>query len=230
MLRRDGWHINHKRVFRIWRREGLKVPQRQPKRARLWLNDGSCIRLRPQHRNHVWAYDFVQDRTRDGRKIRMLTVIDEHTRECLAIKVARRLNSKDVLEVLAELMVARGVPDHIRSDNGSEFTAIAVREWLGKVGVKTLYIEPGSPWENGYNESFNGRLRDECLNMELFNNLLEAKTIIEYWREHYNTIRPHSSLRYRPPAPLTIQPADLAFAAWRLQPERPSIEENNMVT
>jgi len=230
LLRQDGWHVNHKRVFRIWRREGLKVPQKQPKRARLWLNDGSCIRLRPQHRNHVWAYDFVQDRTRDGRKIRMLTVIDEHTRECLAIKVARRLNSKDVLEVLADLMVARGVPDHIRSDNGSEFTAIAVREWLGKVGVKTLYIEPGSPWENGYNESFNGRLRDECLNVELFNTLLEAKTIIEFWRKHYNTIRPHSSLRYIPPAPLTIQPADLASAVWRLQPERPSIEGNNMVT
>ena len=230
MLRRDGWHVNHKRVFRIWRREGLKVPQKQPKRARLWLNDGSCVRLRPQHRNHVWAYDFVQDRTRDGRKIRMLTVIDEHSRECLAIKVARRLNSKDVLEVLADLMVVRGVPDHIRSDNGSEFTAKAVREWLGRVGVKTLFIEPGSPWENGYNESFNGRLRDECLNTELFNNLLEAKTIIEYWRKHYNTIRPHSSLRYRPPAPLTIQPADLASAEWRLQPDRSSIEGNIMVT
>ena len=229
MLRRDGWHVNHKRVFRIWRREGLKVPQKQPKRARLWLNDGSCVRLRPQHRNHVWAYDFVQDRTRDGRKIRMLTVIDEHSRECLAIKVARRLNSKDVLEVLADLMVVRGVPDHIRSDNGSEFTAKAVREWLGRVGVKTLFIEPGSPWENGYNESFNGRLRDECLNTELFNNLLEAKTIIEYWRKHYNTIRPHSSLRYRAPAPLTIQPADLASAVRRLQPDRPSIEGNIMV-
>ena len=166
----------------------------------------------------------------------MLTVIDEHTRECLAIKVARRLNSKDVLEVLADLMVARGVPDHIRSDNGSEFTAIAVREWLGKVGVKTLYIEPGSPWgesrigSNGYNESFNGRLRDECLNVELFNNLLEAKTIIEYWRKHYNTIRPHSSLRYRSPAPLTIQPDGLASAVWRLQPERSSNECSNMVT
>ena len=230
MLRQDGWHVNHKRVFRIWRREGLKVPQKQPKRARLWLNDGSCIRLRPQHRNHVWAYDFVQDRTRDGSKIRMLTVLDEHTRECMAIKVARRLNSKDVLEVLADLMVTHGVPGHIRSDNGSEFTAIAVREWLGKVGVKTLFIEPGSPWENGYNESFNGRLRDECLNLELFNNLLEAKTIIEYWRKHYNTIRPHSSLRYRPPAPLAIRPADLAPAMWKLQPDRPSIKGDNMVT
>lgn len=146
MVRLVPLFINHKRVFRIWRQEGLKVPMKQPKRARLWLNDGSCIRLRPQHRNHVWAYDFVQDRTRDGRKIRMLTVIDEHTRKCLAIKVARRLNSKDVLEVLGDLMIARGVPDNIRSDNGSEFTAKAVRDWLGKIGVKTLYIEPGSPW------------------------------------------------------------------------------------
>ena len=203
---------------------------KQPKRARLWLNDGSCIRLRPQHRNHVWAYDFVQDRTRDGRKIRMLTVIDEFTRECLAIKVARRLNSKDVLEVLADLMVARGVPDHIRSDNGSEFRAKAVREWLGRIGAKTLYIEPGSPWENGYNESFNGRLRDECLNVELFNNLMEAKVIIEHWRCQYNTIRPHSSLQYKPPAPETVCPADLASAMGRLQPDRPSIESNIMVT
>ena len=150
--------------------------------------------------------------------------------------MARRLNSKDVLEVLADLMVARGVPDHIRSDNGSEFTAIAVREWFENVGVKTLYIEPGSPWgenrlgANGYNESFNGRLRDECLNVKLFNTLLEAKIIIEYWRKHYDANRPHSSLRYRPPAPLTIQLADLASAVCELQPERRSIEGTNMVT
>ena len=230
MLRHQGWHVNHKRVARIWRREGLKVPMKQPKRSRLWLNDGSCVRLRPQHRNHVWAYDFVQDRTRDGKRLRMLTVIDEFSRECLAIKVARRLNSKDVLEVLADLMVMRGIPDHIRSDNGSEFRAKAVREWLGRIGAKTLYIEPGSPWENGYNESFNGRLRDECLNVELFNNLMEAKIVIEHWRRQYNTIRPHSSLRYRPPAPEAIRPADLASAIWGLQPDRPSIKTNLMVT
>lgn len=230
MLETEGWHVNHKRVARIWRREGLKVPMKQPKRSRLWLNDGSCVRLRPQHRNHVWAYDFVQDRTRDNRKFRMLTVIDEYTRECLAIRVARRLNSQDVLDVLGELMVARGVPDHIRSDNGSEFRAKAVRKWLSRVGAKTLYIEPGSPWENGYNESFNGKLRDECLKVELFNNLMEAKIIIELWRKHYNTVRPHSSLNYRPPAPLTILPADLAFADRWLQPDRPSINADLMVT
>ena len=230
LLRRDGWHVNHKRVWRIWQREGLRVPHKQPKRGRLWLNDGSCIRLRPEHKHHVWAYDFVQDRTHDGRKFRMLTVIDEFTRECLAINVERRLNSKKVLEVLADLMIKHGVPGHIRSDNGPEFTAKAVREWLPKVGVKTLFIEPGSPWENGYNESFNGKLRDECLNVELFNDLREAKILIEMWRRNYNTIRPHTSLNYRPPAPETILPVDLASTMWRFRPDRPSIRGNAMVT
>lgn len=206
LLRAQGWPVNVKRVWRIWRREGLKVPSKQPKRGRLWLNDGSCIRLRPSWPNHVWAYDFVQDRTHDGRTIRMLTVIDEFTRECLAIEVARRLRHDDVLHVLAGLFTRHGPPDHIRSDNGSEFTAIAVREWLPRLGVKTLYIEPGSPWENGYNESFNGKLRDELLNGEIFYTLQEAKVLIERWRQHYNTIRPHSSLGYRPPAPAAILP------------------------
>lgn len=230
MLRADGWRVNHKRVARIWRREGLKVPGKQPKRGRLWLNNGSCIRLRPQHRNHVWAYDFVEDRTRDGRKFRMLTVIDELTRECLAIEVKRRLNSQDVLAVLGRLFISRGVPDHIRSDNGGEFAAKAVRNWLAEMGVKTLFIEPGSPWENGYNESFNGKLRDECLNTELFYTLREAQIIIERWRREYNTIRPHSSLGYRPPAPETILPADPACAIWKLQPDRPSVGTRLSVT
>ncbi len=179
LLRAEGWHVNHKRVERIWRREGLKVPAKQPKRGRLWLNDGSCIRLRPCWQNHVWAYDFVQARTHGGRTFRMLTVIDEFTRRCLAIEVARRLRSDDVLQVLAELFVQHGPPDHIRSDNGSEFTAKAVRDWLSRVGVETLYIEPGSPWENGYNESFNGKLRDELLNGEILYTLKEAKVLIE---------------------------------------------------
>jgi transposase InsO family protein len=204
LLRREGWRVNHKRVERIWRQEGLKVPKRQPKRGRLWLNDGSCIRHRPQHRNHVWSYDFVADRTHDGRPIRMLTVIDEYTRECLAIEVARKLSSQDVLDVLRDLFVERGDPEYIRSDNGPEFTATAVREWLSRVAVKTLFIEPGSPWENGYNESFNGKLRDELLAREIFYTLKEAKVLIEDWRNLYNRFRPHSSLGYRPPAPAAI--------------------------
>ena len=206
LLRADGWPVNVKRVWRIWRREGLKVPSKQPKRGRLWLNDGSCVRLRPSWPNHVWSYDFVQDRTHNGRAFRMLTVIDEYTRECLAIQVDRRLRSDDVLHCIAGLFTDRGPPDHIRSDNGSEFTATAVRDWFGRVGVKTLYIEPGSPWENGYNESFNGKIRDELLNGEIFYTLAEARILIERWRHHYNTIRPHSSLGYRPPAPQTILP------------------------
>lgn len=206
LLRREGWDVNHKRVERIWRQQGLKVPKRQPKRGRLWLNDGSCVRLRPMHKDHVWAYDFVQDRTADGRPVRMLVIVDEFTRECLGIDVARRLRHDDVLERLAWLMSTRGVPDHIRSDNGSEFTAKRVREWLAKVGVKTLFIEPGSPWENGYVESFNGKLRDELLNGEVFDTLKAAKVLIEQWRVHYNTQRPHSSLGYRPPAPEALVP------------------------
>ena len=203
IMNRVGWRINHKRVERIWRREGLKLPKKQPKRGRLWLNDGSCVRLRPKQRNHVWAYDFVMDRTHDGKAFRMLVVIDEYTRECLDIRVDRSLKSNDVIEVLADLMVVRGVPEYIRSDNGAEFTAHAVREWLDNVGVNTLFIEPGSPWENGYCESFNGRLRDELLAREIFYTLKEAKILIENWRREYNTIRPHSSLGYRPPAPET---------------------------
>lgn len=201
LLQRDGWQVNHKHVERIWRQEGLKVPKKQPKRGRLWFNDGSCVRLRPTHRNHVWSYDFVADRTHDGRSIRMLIVIDEFTRECLAIVVERSLKSDDTLDCLAELFVRKGVPEYIRSDNGSEFTAKVVRHWLAMIGVKTLYIEPGSPWENGYCESFNGKLRDELLNGEIFFTLKEAQILIEKWRMEYNTFRPHSSLNYRPPAP-----------------------------
>jgi putative transposase len=205
LLNYQGWQVNHKRIERIWRAEGLKVPQKQPKRARLWLNDGSCIRLRATHANHVWSYDFVMARTHDGRAYRLLTLIDEYTHESLAIEVKRKLNSTDVLDCLGRLFMSRAVPEHIRSDNGPEFTAIAVREWLSAARVKTLFIEPGSPWENGYNESFNGKLRDELLNGEIFYTLKEAQIVIESWRIHYNTIRPHSSLNYRPPAPQTIQ-------------------------
>lgn len=201
-----GWPVGTDRVQRIWRREGLKVPKKQRPRGRLWLNDGSCVRLRPERRNHVWSYDFVEAQTHDGRKVRLMTLIDEFTRECLAIRVARRINSLGVLETMADVMLVRGVPEHIRSDNGPEMTAKVVRQWLANVGAKTLYIEPGSPWENGYCESFNGKLRDELLNGEIFYSLKEAKVLIGQWRHHYNTVRPHSSLGYRPPAPQTFAP------------------------
>jgi len=204
MLRNEGWKVNHKRVERIWRKEGLKVPKKQLKRGRLWLNDGSCIRLRPLYKDHVWSYDFMEDRTTDGRKMRILSIIDEYTRECLYIVTERRLSSQDVLNALFYLFIRRGVPNYIRSDNGSEFTAKAVRKWLSNLGVGTLFIEPASPWENGYIESFNSRLRDELLDREIFTTLLEAKILIENWRRHYNTVRPHSSLGYKPPAPEAI--------------------------
>lgn len=203
MLRSEGWTVNAKRVERIWRREGLKVPQKQPKKGRLWLNDGSCIRLRPEHPNHVWSYDFVESRTHNGRKFRMLNIIDEFTRECLAIRIGRKLNSTDVIDVLSDLFILRGVPGHGRSDNGPEFAKV-VRGWIGAVGAKTAFIEPGNPWENGYCESFNSKLRDELLNGEIFYSLAEAKVIIEAWRRHYNTERPHSSLGYKPPPPEAI--------------------------
>jgi transposase InsO family protein len=204
LLREAGWKVNKKRVERIWRREGLKVPQKQPKKGRLWLNDGSCIRLRPEYPNHVWSYDFVEDRTHDGRKFRMLNIIDEFTRECLTIRVNRKLKAVDVIDVLSDLFILRGVPGHIRSDNGPEFVATAVREWITAVGAKTAYIEPGSPWENGYCESFNSKLRDELLKGEIFYTLREAQIVIESWRRHYNTVRPHSSLGYKPPAPEVV--------------------------
>jgi transposase InsO family protein len=206
MLKQEGWKVNHKRVERIWRSEGLKVPQKQPKRARLWLNDGSCVRLRPEYKDHVWSYDLVMARTSDGKAFRMLTILDEYTRECLSIVVKRSITSQDVLDELYQLFLLRGTPEYIRSDNGPEFTAKKVRGSLHKLEVKTLFIEPGSPWENGFIESFNGKLRDELLDREIFDTLLEAQVLIEGWRKEYNQIRPHSSLGYRPPAPDTIQP------------------------
>lgn len=203
LLKVEGWQVNHKRVERIWRKEGLKVPQKQPKKGRLYLNDGSCLRLRPCWPNHVWSYDFVADRLANGKKIRLLTVIDEYTRKCLAIRVGHHLTSHDILDTLSDLFIQEGIPEYIRSDNGSEFRAQILKEWLQSLNVKTAYIEPGSPWENGYNESFNGKLRDELLNGEVFYTLKEAQVLIEEWRQHYNHVRPHSSIGYKPPAPLT---------------------------
>jgi putative transposase len=202
---REGWRVNHKRVERIWREEGLRVPKKQPKRGRLWLNDGSCVRLRPERKDHVWSYDFVMARTDDGRKFRILNIIDEYTRECLSCLVARKLKTDDVISELFNLFVLRSIPEHIRSDNGSEFTARAIRKWLERIGVQTIYIEPGSPWENGYVESFNGKMRDELLNRELFTTLTEARVLIAEWRREYNRFRPHSALGYRPPAPEAVR-------------------------
>lgn len=205
ILNMEGWDVGKDRVFTIWQQEGLKVPQKQPRRARLWLADGSSIRRRPECVNHVWSYDFVSDETYDGRKFRILNIIDEYSRECLASFVARRIRSGDVIQVLADLFLKRGIPKHIRSDNGPEFVATKLRMWLKSLDVKPLFIFPGSPWENGYCESFNGKMRYELLNGEIFFSLLEAKVIIEQWRAHYNTKRPHSALGYRPPAPLAFQ-------------------------
>lgn len=206
MLRLAGWRVNHKRVERIWRREGLKVPQNQPKRGRLWLNDGSVVRLRPTHENHVWSYDFMSDRTRTGKPLRILNVIDEYGRKSLEGLVRRHIKADDVIETLASLFCEHGVPEYIRSDNGPEFTSKVVRGWLTNIGVKTLFIEPGSPWENGYIESYNGKMRDEFLNREIFDTEYEAQVLTNAWRNDYNKRRPHSSLGYRPPAPETLLP------------------------
>ena len=216
-----GWVVNDKRVERIWRREGLKVPAKQPKRSRLWLADGSCLRLRAERPNHVWSYDFVEDRTHEGRKYRMLNIIDEFTHECLAIWIDRKLKSVDVIDVLSDLFILRGVPERLRSDNGPEFVAKAVQDWIAAVGAKAAYIAPGSPWENGFIESFNARLRDELLDGEIFYSLAEARIVVESWRRHYNAKRPHASLGYKPPAPEVFIPAFAARAAAQSRPAAP---------
>jgi putative transposase len=216
-----GWVVNDKRVERIWRREGLKVPAKQPKRSRLWLADGSCLRLRAERPNHVWSYDFVEDRTHEGRKYRMLNIIDEFTHECLAIRIDRKLKSVDVIDVLSDLFILRGVPERLRSDNGPEFVAKAVQDWIAAVGAKAAYIAPGSLWENGFIESFNARLRDELLDGEIFYSLAEARIVVESWRRHYNAKRPHASLGYKPPAPEVFIPAFAAPAAAQSRPAAP---------
>ena len=199
LLKLEGYDVGKDRVFAIWREEGLQIPQKQPKRRRLWLADGSCMRLRPQHEGHVWSYDFVSDQTHDGKKFRILNIIDEYTKECLACHVARRIRSQDVIFVLAELFIKHGVPKHIRSDNGPEFVAKILMKWFKTLKVEPLFIHPGSPWENGYCESFNGKMRYQFLDGEIFMSLFEAKVLIEAWRRHYNEVRPHSSLGGRPP-------------------------------
>ena len=199
MLKSEGWQVNHKRVERIWREEGLRVPKKQKKRGRIYLKNGSCIRLRPLYQNHVWSYDCLEDRLANGRKIKCLTVIDEFTRESLAIRVERTINSKHVLDTISELFLTRGIPEYVRSDNGSEFIEKMLRKFIESVGAKTAYITPGSPWENGFIERFNGTLRDELLNREVFYSLEEARIMIEIFRREYNSVRPHSSLGYIAP-------------------------------
>jgi putative transposase len=197
----DGWRVNHKRVERLWRQEHMQVPRKQHRRRRLpGSSENGCIRRRAEYMNHVWSYDFLVDRTEDGRQLKLLAVIDEYTRECLAIEVDRSFTAQDVIGILQYLFAVRGTPHNLRSDNGPEFVAQAVRCWLDKAGVATLFIAKGSPWENGYVESFNGKLRDELLNRELFLSLEEARWVIDRWRLDYNHHRIHSSLNYQTPA------------------------------
>jgi putative transposase len=200
LLRREGWRVNRKRVYRLWRKEGLKVPRKQRKKRRLGHSGNSCVRRPAQHKDHVWTWDFLHDRTSDGRPLKWFTLIDEYTRECLALEVERGMTAKAVQAVLAGVVRERGVPVHIRSDNGSEFIAEAIRAWMTAAGLQTLYIAPGAPWENGYAESFNSKVRDELLNAEEFGSVLEAKVLAKEWRQEYNHVRPHSSLGYRTPA------------------------------
>ena len=196
-----GWRVNHKRVLRIWQQEHMQVPRKQHRRRRLTgCSENSCIRHRAERINHVWSYDFVTERTEDGRQLRLLVVIDEYTRECLAIEVSRSFTGRHVVDVLQYLFAVRGTPEYLRSDNGPEFVAKVVRKWLSQAGVTTLFIAKGSPWENGYVESFNGKLRDELLNRELFLSLEEARWVIDRWRLDYNHHRLHSALDYQTPA------------------------------
>lgn len=201
LLRQEGWRVNHKRVERLCRQEGLKVPQKQPKLVRLWLGDGSCVRKRPEYPSHVWSYDFLMDRTHDGRPLKLLVVLDKYTRRCLAIEIQGRLTSQEVQDVLGNLVLEHGCPTYIRPDNRPEFIARSLRRWYRLLAVSPLFVYPGSPWENGYLESFNGKLRDELLNGELFYTLGGAQIVVEQWRQSYNTKRPNSALGYRPPVP-----------------------------
>lgn len=207
LLRIEGWHVNHKKVERLWREEGLQVPRRHKKRKRLYDHKHSIIRMRSHYPQHIWSVDFVQDRLIRGRKYKMLTVIDEYTRQCLTVNAQFNLTSQEVLEILSRLFIQHGTPNDIRSDNGSEFKANLLQQWLKTVGVEPIYIYPGSPWENGFNERFNGTLRNEVLNIEAFHSLQEAQCVIHQWIQQYNHVRPHQSLNYQPPIPETTLPA-----------------------
>jgi transposase InsO family protein len=216
-LRQEGWQASDTRIYRLWRREGLKVPQKKRKKRRLGKSANGCLHRRAEHKDHVWCWDFVFDHTTSGSQLKWLSIVDEHTRECLALKVDRSITSEDVIDTLAELFAMRGVPKFIRSDNGSEFMAQAIRRWLQQVDVEALYIEPGSPWENGFAESFHSRLRDEFLALEVFESLSAAKRLTRQWREDYNHARPHSSLGYMTPAEFAARCAASVRATPSLQ-------------
>jgi putative transposase len=217
LLRQEAWCASNTRVYRLWRREGLKVPQKRRKKRRLGKSENGCVRRPAEHKDHVWCWDFVFDHTTRGSQLKWLSIVDEHTRECLALKVDRSITSEDVIDTLAELFAIRGVPQCIRSDNGPEFIALAIRRWLCQVDVETLYIEPGSPWENGYAESFHSRLRDEFLALEVFESLSAAKRLTRQWREDYNHHRPHSSLGYVTPIEFAARCAPSVRATPSLQ-------------
>jgi len=221
-LRLDGWRVNRKRVYRLWKREGLKVPQRQCKKRRLGQSANGCVRRSAACKDDVWAWDFIHDRDEHGRPLKWLSLVDEYTRECLLLEVERSMKAVDVVELISEVMLIRGVPNHIRSDNGPEFIAAAIRRYLEAASVETLYIEPGSPWENGYAESFHSRLRDELLNAELFAGLRDAKALAANWKNEYNHRRPHSSLGYQPPAAYAASLADPPVGPAGLPPAQPA--------
>ena len=220
LLREDTWLVNFKRVYRLWCQEGLKVPQKQHKRLYTGTSANSCDKKRPEYYNHVWSYDFLAERLENGKRVRLLVVMDEYTRESLAIDVARHFSGQDVVELLRYLFAVRGCPAYIRSDNGPEFISSAVQKWLRKSGVETLYIAPGSPWENGYIESFNSRFRDEFLNRELFLSISELRYVADRWRMDYNHYRPHSSLDYMAPAAFATMCLEQGSGSLRLTQDK----------
>ncbi len=227
LLRAEAWRASDTRVFRLWRREGLKVPRKKRKRRRLGHSGNACHRRRAFHKDHVWCWDFVFDRTASGSMLKWLSIVDEYTRECLALKVDRSITSEDVIDTLAELFAMRGVPQHIRSDNGPEFVAVAIRRWLAQVDVEALYIEPGSPWENGFAESFHGRLRDEFLAVEVFESMPSARRLTAAWKEDYNHHRPHGSLGYQTPAQFAARLSSSQAAACAASaPATPTLQQH----
>jgi len=230
LLRREGFRINQKRIYRLWKREGYRVPQTQHKKRRLGTSENACHRYRPQHKNHVWTWDFIFDRDEQGRSLKWLSILDEYTRECCTLRCERSLTALDVIDELIRLMHSRGIPGHVRSDNGPEFIARAIRSWLAHAGVGTLYVEPGAPWENGYAESFHARLRDELLNAESFANLREAQALGARWQREYNEERPHSSLGYLTPKEFAAGLADLPVGATPLPPDQPLHHDQRTLT